>query len=82
MNLVHRRFAPAGAAAALVAILLAGCSMGAGESTAPSVDTPAEMAPAPGQDLGVEDASGGAVQSEALVPDRSVITTGCASWAP
>jgi len=76
MNLVHRRFAPAGAAAALVAILLAGCSMGAGESTAPSVDMPAEMAPAPGQDQGVEDASGGAVQSEALVPDRSVITTG------
>jgi hypothetical protein len=78
MNLVHRRFAPAAAAAAVIAILLAGCSMGAGESSAPSVDIPAEVAPAPGQDRdqAVEDASGGAAQSEALVPDRSVITTG------
>ena len=81
MNLVHRRFAPAAAAAAVIAILLAGCSMGAGESSAPSVDMPAEVAPAPGQDRdqAVEDASGGAEQSETLVPDRSVITTGWVS---
>lgn len=78
MNLVHRRLAPAAAAAAVVAILLAGCSMGADESSAPSAGMPAEVAPAPGpaQDQAVEDASGGAVQSETLVPDRSVITTG------
>lgn len=78
MNLVHRRFAPAAAGAAVVAILLAGCSMGAGESSAPSAGMPAEVAPAPGpaEDQAVEDASGGAVESESLVPDRSVITTG------
>ncbi|MCD2444315.1 DUF4349 domain-containing protein [Agromyces sp. SYSU K20354] len=82
MNPVHpRRLAPAAAVVALIALLLAGCSMGAGESTAPSVGTPAEVAPAPGEarDQAVEDASGGAAQPEPLVPDRSVITTGVIS---
>ncbi|GAA1809624.1 hypothetical protein GCM10009749_17600 [Agromyces neolithicus] len=67
------------AAATLIALLLAGCSMGAGESTSPSVGIPAEVAPAPGeaaQDQAVEDAAGGDAGSESLVPDRSVITTG------
>ncbi|GAA1772053.1 DUF4349 domain-containing protein [Agromyces humatus] len=82
MNPVHlRRRAPAAAAAALIALLLAGCSMGSGGSTAPGVGTTTEVAPAPGaaQDQAVEEASGGAGQPEALVPDRSVITTGSIS---
>ncbi len=80
MNPVHpRRLAAAAAAAAIAALLLAGCTMGAGESTTPSVDTPTgEVAPAPGQaeDQATDGGAGAEQQSESLVPDRSVVTTG------
>lgn len=69
---MRRRLAPAAAAAALTALLLAGCSAGADQSTAPVE----EVAPAPGTVEG-EDAAGGA--AEAPLADRSVITTGWVS---
>lgn len=79
-----RRLVPAAAAAAITALLLAGCSIGAGESTAPSVDAPSgEVAPqpVPGQpDQQVaQDAAGGATESNAVSADRSVITTASVS---
>jgi len=75
-----RRLAPAAAAAAITALLLAGCSAGSDESSAPTVDAPAApVAPEPGTTDGqaAEDAAGGA--TEAQLADRSVITTGWAS---
>lgn len=70
------RLLPVAAAAAVTALLLAGCSAGAGESSAPMVDQPAEqVAPQPGTVEG-EDASGG---TDAELADRSVITTGWVS---
>lgn len=76
-----RRLAPAAAAAALTALLLAGCTMGGGtDSGTPAIDTPSgEIAPEPGKVEGqvTEDASGGT--SEQQFTDRSVITTGWVS---
>jgi hypothetical protein len=76
-----RRLAPAAAAAAITALLLAGCTMGgASDSDVPAVDTPSgEIAPEPGKvDEGAaEDAAGGT--AEAQLADRSVITTGWVS---
>jgi hypothetical protein len=76
-----RRLAPAAAAAALTALLLAGCTMGgASDSGTPAIDTPSgEIAPEPGKVEGqaTEDASGGT--SEQQFADRSVITTGWVS---
>ena len=75
-----RRLAPAAAAAAITALLLAGCSAGAGDSSAPMVDTPAGgVAPEPGTVEGeVADGSTGG-DAEAQLADRSVITTGWVS---
>jgi hypothetical protein len=76
-----RRLAPAAAAAAITALLLAGCTAGdASDSGMPAVDTPSgEIAPEPGKVEGqaTEDASGGT--SEQPFADRSVITTGWVS---
>ena len=75
-----RRLAPAAAAAAITALLLAGCAAGSDESSAPAVDAPAApVAPEPGTTDGqtAEDAAGGA--AEAQLADRSVITTGWVS---
>jgi hypothetical protein len=76
-----RRLAPAAAAAAITALLLAGCTMGgASDSDVPAVDTPSgEIAPETGKvDEGAaEDAAGGT--AEAQLADRSVITTGWVS---
>lgn len=73
-----RRLAPAAAAAAITALLLAGCTAGgASDPGMPAVDTPSgEIAPEPGKAEGqaTEDASGGT--SEQQFADRSVITTG------
>lgn len=72
---MRRRPAIAAAAAALLALLLAGCTVGADQSGAPMVDTPAEqVAPEPGTVEG-EAASGGTAGSQQFA-DRSVITTG------
>lgn len=74
-----RRLAPAAAAAAITALLLAGCSAGSDASSVPAVDAPAApVAPEPGKVDGqtAEDAAGGAVEAQ---PDRSVITTGWVS---
>lgn len=72
---MRRRPAIAAAAAALLALLLAGCTVGADQSGAPMVDTPAEqVAPEPGTVEG-EAASGGTADSQQFA-DRSVITTG------
>ena len=76
-----RRLAPAAAAAAITALLLAGCTMGgSSDSGEPAVDVPSgEVAPEPGKVEGevAEDAAGGT--SEAQLADRSVITTGWVS---
>jgi hypothetical protein len=75
-----RRLAPAAAAAAITALLLAGCSAGSDESSEPAVDAPAApVAPEPGKVDGqtAEDAAGGAVGAQPA--DRSVITTGWVS---
>ena len=75
-----RRLAPAAAAAAITALLLAGCAAGSDESSAPAVDAPAApVAPEPGTTDGqtAEDAAGDA--AEAQLADRSVITTGWVS---
>jgi Domain of unknown function (DUF4349) len=73
-----RRLAPAAAAAAITALLLAGCTAGGSTgSGTPAIDMPSgEMAPEPGKVEGqvTEDASGGT--SEQQFADRSVITTG------
>jgi hypothetical protein len=76
-----RRLAPAAAAAAITALLLAGCTMGDGsDSGMPAIDTPTgEIAPEQDKVEGqaTEDASGGT--SEQPFADRSVITTGWVS---
>jgi Domain of unknown function (DUF4349) len=72
-----RRLAPAAAAAAITALLLAGCTAGAGESDAPPVEAPSgEVAPEPGTTDGkaAENATGSA--TDAQLADRSVVTTG------
>jgi hypothetical protein len=75
-----RRLAPAAAAAAITALLLAGCTAGSDESSAPAVDAPAApVVPEPGTVDGqsAEDAAAGA--TEVQPDDRSVITTGWVS---
>ena len=76
-----RRLAPAAAAAAITALLLAGCTMGGSTDTGmPAVDTPSgEVAPEPGtaEGLVAEDAADGS--ADAQLADRSVITTGWVS---
>ncbi|KRE21268.1 DUF4349 domain-containing protein [Agromyces sp. Soil535] len=72
-----RRLAPAAAAAAITALLLAGCTAGNDGASAPVVDMPAgEVAPEPGTTEGkvAEDAAGGSADLQ--LEDRSVITTG------
>jgi Domain of unknown function (DUF4349) len=72
-----RRLAPAAAAAAIIALLLAGCSAGnSADSGKPAVDVPSgEVAPEPGAVDGKasEDATG---SGDAQLTDRSVVTTG------
>ena len=75
-----RRLAPVAAAAAITALLLAGCTAGASESSPPLVEAPSgEVAPEPGATDGraAEDAAGSA--AEAQLEDRSVITAGSLS---
>jgi len=74
-----RRLAPAAAAAAITALLLAGCAAGSDESSAPGVDAPAApVVPEPGtSDAQTADGAGGG--GEAQPADRSVITTGWVS---
>ena len=76
-----RRLAPAAAAAAITALLLAGCTMGGStDAGMPAVDVPSdEVAPEPGTPEGLvaEDAAGGS--ADAQLADRSVITTGWVS---
>jgi len=75
-----RRLAPAAAAAAITALLLAGCTMGgadSGDAGAPAVDMPTgEVAPEPGRvdEQAAEGFADGAADAQAT--DRSVITTG------
>ncbi|MFD4420568.1 DUF4349 domain-containing protein [Agromyces sp. NPDC058484] len=72
-----RRLAPAAAAAAITALLLAGCSMGgASDSGVPAVGPSGPVAPEQEKLQGevAEDAAGGA--ADAPFADRSVITTG------
>ncbi|HEY6800681.1 MAG TPA: DUF4349 domain-containing protein [Agromyces sp.] len=73
-----RRLAPAAAAAAVTALLLAGCTMGgASDSGGPAMHQPSgEVAPDAQTFEGrvAEDAAGGS--AEAPLADRSVITTG------
>jgi len=73
-----RRLAPTAAAAAITALLLAGCTMGgASDSGGPAMHQPsAEIAPDAQTFEGrvAEDATGGS--AEAPLADRSVITTG------
>lgn len=78
-----RRLAPAAAAAAITALLLAGCTMGGADTSgggAPAVDTPSgEIAPEAGKldEQAAEGVTDGSAQ--APVEDRSVITTGWVS---
>lgn len=75
-----RRLAPAAAAAAFLALLLAGCSAGgSSDSGVPAVEAPSgKVAPEPGPDGGAaEDAVGESTDSQ--LTDRSVITTGWVS---
>jgi hypothetical protein len=69
------------AAAAITALLLSGCTMGASDSTAPMVDAPAgPAAPEPGSEGQGQVMDGsGEVAADAGAADRSVITTGWAS---
>ncbi|HET6671991.1 MAG TPA: DUF4349 domain-containing protein [Agromyces sp.] len=73
-----RRLAPAAAAAAITALLLAGCSMGgASDSGSPAMQQPSsEVAPEAQTFEGqvAEDAAGGS--ADAPLAERSVITTG------
>lgn len=71
----HRRLLPAASAAALVAVLLAGCSANAGSDAGPVVSVP--MAPGDGVESSGGDAEGFATDASAEADvDRSVITTG------
>ncbi|MFD5866412.1 DUF4349 domain-containing protein [Agromyces sp. NPDC127015] len=70
-----RRLAPAAASAAIIALLLAGCSMGGGSST-PGVAEPDMPAPAQGGDAGADGGSADEARAEPDAVDRSVITTG------
>ncbi|WP_159603374.1 DUF4349 domain-containing protein [Agromyces humi] len=78
-----RRLAPAAAAAAITALLLSGCSMGASDSTAPMVEAPpGPVAPQPGEvqdQAGDQSAQSAASAADPDAADRSVITTGWAS---
>src|SRR5687768_15097193 len=69
-----RRLAPAAAAAALTALLLAGCTAGGDHSSSkePGVAEPA----APNLDSGQTSSEGGEAADSATDTDRSVITTG------
>ncbi|WP_394552752.1 DUF4349 domain-containing protein [Agromyces sp. MMS24-JH15] len=77
---MNRRIAPTAAAAALLVMLLAGCSAGAGSSDARSGESdsgmvqPDQPAGGPEAESGTEGGSGG----DADAADRSVVTTG---WA-
>ncbi|MGW9630760.1 DUF4349 domain-containing protein [Agromyces sp. NPDC055520] len=72
---MRRRLAPTAAvAAALTALLLAGCSAGQSTSTSEPGGVTGEVAPAPGAPRSVE--GGAADDSAAVETERSVITTG------
>ncbi len=75
-----RRLAPAAAAAALTALLLAGCTAGGVTSTiGPAVELPpGQIAPDPGMVEG-EAAEGFAGSADTQPADRSVVTTGSIS---